>query len=100
MQDSKNVANCNKTALVSMEEEYMRLQIDYTLPNDRTGICTTIDAAEKEFDLYPQVVHKRNDQGGSYCIEFDKELYRASRAPGDFIEKVLKELDIQKCEER
>lgn len=93
------MSNCNRTALVRMEEEYMTLQIDYTHPEDRPIICATIDTVEKEFDIYPQVVHKRNKQGGSFYIEFEKELYCASRTPGEFIEKLLKELGIPKCEE-
>jgi len=94
--NSKN----NRTAIVSMEEEYMRLQIDYTLPEDRTVICTTIDKVEKELDLYPEVIHKRNENGGSYFIEFDKDIYMSTRLPGEFIEKLLKELQIEHCEER
>ncbi len=96
MSNSKN----NRTAIVSMEEEYMRLQIDYTLPEDRTVICTTIDKVEKELDLYPEVIHKRNENGGSYFIEFDKDIYMSTRLPGEFIEKLLKELQIEHCEER
>ena len=78
----------------------MRLQIDYTLPEDRTVICTTIDKVEKELDLYPEVIHKRNENGGSYFIEFDKDIYMSTRLPGEFIEKLLKELQIEHCEER
>jgi len=93
--NSKN----NRTAIVSMEEEYMRLQIDYTLSEDRTKICSTIDAIEKELDLYPEVIHKRNENGGSYFIEFAKDIYISSRLPGEFFEKLLKALGIEHCEE-
>ena len=96
MSNSKN----NRTAIVSMEEEYMRLQIDYTLPEDRTIICSTIDKVEKEFDLYPEVIHKRDKNGGSYFIEFSKDIYTSSRLPGEFIENLLKTLAIEHCEER
>ena len=78
----------------------MRLQIDYDLTNDRTEICSTIDNLEKELSLYPEVIHKRNENGGSYYIEFSKDIYTSSRLPGEFIEKLLKALAIEHCEER
>ena len=96
MSNSKN----NRTAIVSMEEEYMRLQIDYVLSSDRTEICSTIDSVEKELEIYPEVIHKRDKSGGSYFIEFSKDIYTSSRLPGEFIEKLLKALSIEHCEER
>jgi len=96
------VSNSKKSriAIVSMEEEYMRLQIDYSPSSDRTEICSTVDTIEKEFDLYPEVIHKRDKNGGSYFIEFSKDIYTSSRLPGEFIEKLLKALAIEHCEER
>lgn len=98
--NSKNMATNGRVAVVSMEEEYMRLQIDYADSEDRTIICSTIDQVEKELDIYPEVMHKRNEQGGTYYIEFEKELYTTSRLPGEFIEKLLKDLHIERCEDR
>lgn len=90
----------SKTAIVSMEEEYMRLEINYTQSDERTQICATIDDIEKELDLYPEVIHKRNDNGGNYYIEFDKDTYMTTRLPGEFIDKVLHALGIEHCEKR
>ena len=90
----------SRIAIVSMEEEYMRLQIDYSPSSDRTEICSTVDTIEKEFELYPEVIHKRDKNGGSYFIEFSKDIYTSSRLPGEFIEKLLKALAIEHCEER
>jgi len=93
------VSNSKRLASVNMEEEYMRLQIDYTQDEDRTIICSHIDTIEKELDTHPEVIHKREkDGGGSYYIEFSKEVYSQSRIPGKFIEKILKILDIDHCE--
>ncbi len=99
MSNSKTTATNNRTAIVNMEEEYMRLQIDYIEPEDRTEICANIDSIEKELDLYPEVIHKRNENGGTYFVEFDKDIYLSSRIAGDFIEKLLKALSIEHCEE-
>lgn len=98
--NSKNMATNGRVAVVSMEEEYMRLQIDYANSEDRPLICSTLDKIEKELNIYPEVVHKRNDNGGTYYIEFEKELYTTTRLPGEFIEKILKELSIEHCEDR
>jgi len=99
-QKGYSVSNSKRLAYVNMEEEYMRLQIDYTDNEDRTIICSTIDKVERDLDAHPEVIHKRNgDNGGSYFIEFSKEIYSHSRIPGEFIEKLLKELNIDHCEE-
>jgi len=97
--NSKEVAPKGRVATVYMEEEYMRLQIDYPASDDRTTVCSAIDKIEKELEIYPEVVHKRNDSGGSYFIEFSKDLYTSSRLPGEFIDKILQALSIDHCQE-
>jgi len=93
------VSNCKRIAYVNQEEEYMRLQINYSLSEDRTTICSTIDSVEREFDIHPEVIHQRDKSGGgTYCIEFSKEIYSNTRIPGEFIEKLLKDLEISHCE--
>ncbi len=99
-QKGYGVSNSKRVACVNMEEEYMRLQIDYSENEDRTIICSTIDEIERELDAHPEVIHKRDKNGGgTYFVEFSKEIYSHSRIPGEFIEKVLKALDIDHCEE-
>jgi hypothetical protein len=94
------VSNSKRIATVNMEEEYMRLQIDYTENEDRAIICNIIDEIERELDAHPEVIHKRDKvSGGTYYIEFSKEIYSHSRTPGEFIDKVLKKLNIDHCEE-
>jgi len=94
-----SVSNSKRVASVNMEEEYMRLQIDYSDCEDRTIICSNIDSIERELDAHPEVIHKREkDGGGTYYVEFSKEVYSHSRIPGEFIEKLLKVLNIEHCE--
>ena len=93
------MSKSNRTATVQMEEGYMSLSIDYIEKSDRPSICDTIGDVEHELDIYPEVNHKRNKNGGTFNIEFSEEVYIHSRTPGEFIEKVLHKLDISKCEE-
>ena len=89
----------DRCARVMMEEEYMTLLIEYTNKNDRTVICDEIAKVEEKFDVHPEVVHKREkDGGGSFTIEFSKDIYTHSRIPGEFIESVLHDLGIEHCE--
>ena len=94
------MSNCKRIARVEMEEEYMRLIIDYTQTEDRTTICSNIDAIERELDVHPEVIHNRDKEhdGGTYYIEFSKDIYTNTRIPGDFFNKLLKDLEIEKCE--
>jgi hypothetical protein len=83
-----------------MEEEYMTLVIDYKNKEDRKVICDKIAQEEEAFDVHPEVMHKRDkDGGGSFTIEFSRDIYTHSRIPGEFIEKLLKDLNIEHCEE-
>ncbi len=90
-----------RSAIVQMEEEYMALTIDYTKKEDRTTICDKIAELEEKFHVHPEVIHKRSQSGGgSFTVEFSKDIYTHSRIPGEFIQTLLNELQIKHCEER
>ena len=89
----------NREATVIMEEGYMRIHIEYTNPESRSLICDAIGEIELEMDVHPEVLHRRLEkEGGTFSVEFSGETYICSRTSGEFIEKLLKRLDIQKCE--
>jgi len=89
----------DRTARVMMEEEYMTLVVEYKNKQDRSTICDNIGNIEEKYDVHPEVIHQRlKDGGGNFSIEFSKEIYTNSRIPGEFIEDVLKSLNIEHCE--
>jgi len=89
----------NRHAKVVMEEGYMRLSIEYTNPKSRLIICDTVDKIEKDMNVHPEVLHRRIDEEkGAFSIEFSGEDYVCTRTSGEFIERVLKDLDIEKCD--
>jgi len=92
------VSKSKRNAVVRMEEGYMNLNIEYRDKEDRAIICDTIGDIEHELNVYPEVVHKRDKEGGTFTIEFSEEVYVHSRIPGEFIEKVLHKLGIEHCE--
>jgi hypothetical protein len=88
-----------RTACVRMEEGYMRVAIDYTDTTYRSEICKAIGQVEKELNVTPEVVHKRvGENSGSFNIEFGGDDYVCSRVAGDFIDKIIKKLNITTCE--
>ena len=93
------MSKSKRIASVQMEEGYMCLSIEYIAKEDRTVICDSIADIEHELDVYPEVTHKRAKEGGTFNVEFSEELYVHSRTPGEFIEKVLSKLNIEKCQE-
>jgi len=89
----------NRSARVMMEEEYMTLVITYKNKEDRSFICDTIGDIEEKYNVHPEVIHQRLvDGGGSFSVEFSKDIYTNSRIPGEFIEDTLKALDINECD--
>jgi len=89
----------NRQATVMMEEGYMRIHIEYTSPESRSLICDMIGEVEMEMDVHPEVLHRRlGETGGTFSVEFSGENYISTRISGEFIESVLKKLDIEKCE--
>jgi hypothetical protein len=86
-------------ASVLMEEGYMRIHIEYTNPESRSLICDTIGEVEMEMDVHPEVIHRRLEkEGGTFSVEFSGETYICSRTSGEFIETLLKKLNITECE--
>lgn len=89
----------NRHAKVVMEEGYMRLSIEYTNPASRAIIFNTIGAIEEKMGVHPEVIHRKiSDEKGAFSVEFSGEDYICTRTSGEFIEKVLKELNIEKCD--
>lgn len=83
-----------------MEEGYMRLSIEYTNPASRTIIFNTIGAIEDAMGIHPEVIHRKiSDDKGAFSVEFGGNEYICGRECGEFIEEVLKELNIDKCDD-
>ena len=90
---------CKKTAVVRMEEGYMRLTIEYNDPTYKSEICKSIADLEKKLDIYPEILYKKGNKETWFCsIEFSGDEYICSRTCGDFIEELLHTLNIEKCE--
>ncbi|NEW60006.1 hypothetical protein GSY74_01805 [Sulfurovum sp. bin170] len=88
----------NATAVVRMEEGYMRLTLEYDDPTFKTDICKYVGEAEKDLEIYPEVLHRRdNPKKWFTSIEFSGDDYICSRSCGDFIEMVVSGLGIKKC---
>ena len=89
----------DKCAIVKMEEGYMRMTIEYTDPSSRLVICNEIGKVEEEMNLYPEVIHRRlSETSGTFSIEFSGEEYICQRTSGEFIETILKKLNIKQCD--
>ncbi len=89
----------DKCATIKMEEGYMRMTIEYTDQASRSIICDRIGEVEKEMGIYPEVLHRRvTEDSGKFNIEFSGEEYVCQRTSGEFVEKILKKLDIKKCD--
>jgi hypothetical protein len=90
----------NRCASVKMEEGYMRATIEYTESSCRSIICDAIDEVEREMDIHPEVIHRRlKGEAGTFCVEFGGcEDYNEQRESGEFIEILLKKLEITQCD--
>ena len=89
----------NMCASVKMEEGYMRISIEYTDPSSRSTICDAIGDVEIDLNMHPEVFHRRlEDNKGIFGIEFSGNDYVCQRSSGEFIEAVLKKLDIKECD--
>ncbi len=89
----------NRHAKVAMEEGYMRLSIEYTNPASRTIIFNTIGAIEEAMGIHPEVIHRKiSEDKGAFSVEFGGEDHVCSRESGEFIERVLQELNITDCD--
>ena len=86
------------TAIVRMEEGYMRMTIQYEELSYKSEICKVISALEQKLDIYPEVIHRRDHEKKGFCsVEFSGEDYICSRTCGEFVEALISELDIKEC---
>jgi hypothetical protein len=82
-----------------MEEGYMRMAVEYTDPSSRSIIYDEISHVEDEMDLHPEVIHRRiSETSGTISVEFSGEEYICQRTSGEFIEAILKKLNIKHCD--
>ncbi len=87
-----------RVANVRMEEAYMRLIIEYHNPVEKAEICRNVTLLEQKFDIYPEVIHRRENKKECFStVEFSGGDYICSRTCGDFIEELLKNLNIREC---
>ena len=87
-----------RTAVIRMEEGYMQVTIRYNNPKYKSEICRTISHIEDKMNLYPEVLHRRDDQKKGFCtVEFSGDEYTHSRACGEFIEGLIRKLGIEEC---
>ncbi|HHB94176.1 MAG TPA: hypothetical protein ENK88_03435 [Campylobacterales bacterium] len=90
---------CTKTAVVRMEEGYMRLTIQYNDPTYKSEICKDIAGLEQKLDIYPEVIYRKDSVDKWSCsIEFSGDEYICSRTCGEFIETLIHDLGINECE--
>jgi hypothetical protein len=86
----------NTTAIVRMEEGYMRLTLEYINPEFKIEICKKIAKIEMDLKIYPEVIHRRDsDEKCFTSIEFSGDDYTCDRTCGEFIEKIVTELGIK-----
>jgi hypothetical protein len=87
-------------AYIRMEERYEGLNILFgSNAQEKNKVCKVIDEVKKETGLTPFIFDKisndRTDIQAIY-IEFHDDVHRTG---GDFFEKVLHKLGIEKCED-
>ena len=91
---------CNEIeAHIRMEERYQGLSLVFAMDEAvKSDIITAIDEAKKETGQTPFIFEKisndRKDLHAMY-IEFRDDIHREG---GEFLTKVLKKLNIDKCE--
>jgi len=81
---------------VKMEENYMRMSVDYNNNESKKRIHDTIEIIEKKMQLFPSVIRRAiSDTAGNFSIEFETE--GLGREAGEFCEALMDELGISKC---
>jgi len=87
-------------AYVRMEERYEGLNILFqSCEEEKNKVCKVIDEVKKETGLTPFIFDKiSNDRADiqAIYIEFHDDVHRTG---GDFFERVLSKLNIDKCED-
>ena len=87
----------NKCAMVRMEEMYIRVTIDYGNKEFKKQIEDAIEEIGKEMDISPFIIERKvADDCGNFALEFEHD--GECRDAGNFIEKLLKVLKIDRCE--
>ncbi|HHD82402.1 MAG TPA: hypothetical protein ENK94_04340 [Campylobacterales bacterium] len=85
-------------ACVRMEEGYMRATIDYSDLSYKSKITQAITSVEQRLDVHPEVINRKDDEVSGYLtVEFSGDDYTCNRNSGEFITKLLDELDISEC---
>jgi hypothetical protein len=88
----------NVTAIVRMEEGYMRLTLEYKSPEFKMEVCKNIAELEADLKIYPEVLHRRDSDEKSFTsVEFSGEDYTCDRTCGEFIDKVIRKFGIKQC---
>ena len=86
----------NVTAMVRMEEGYMRLTLEYMNPMFKTNICKNIAKVESNLKMYPEVLHRYDSEEKCFTsVEFSGDDYTCDRTCGEFIDEVVQGLGIQ-----
>lgn len=89
----------NTKACVRMEEGYMRATINYDDLEYASTVKKAIESVENALKIYPEVIQRKDSSSTGYLtVEFSGEEYIRSRNSGEFIQQLLKELDISECE--
>ena len=88
-----------KNAILRMEENYMRLTIEYSDPNYKNEICKNITLLENNLKVYPEVIHRKDREDDFFTsIEFSGDTYICDRTCGEFLEGLLEKLNIKNCD--
>jgi len=86
----------NVTAIVRMEEGYMRLTLEYMNPIFKTEICKSIAGVEQSLNIYPEVLHRYDGQKKCFTsVEFSGDDYTCDRTCGKFIDELVHRLGIK-----
>ena len=85
----------NGTAVVRMEEMYLRLTIEFDNEEYQEKISNAMTETQKELNIKPisVIVRKINDVAGNVSAEFDVEC--ENREAGKFFDRVLEKLGIE-----
>jgi hypothetical protein len=90
------MANSEIKAYYRQEERYIGLSLEFCKDNDscRIDILNKIEELKKELKMTPDVFE--NNQRNSVYVEFGDDY---DKDAGEFLEALLKKLDIEKCED-
>lgn len=89
------IKGCVK-ATHTMEERYASLMIEYSNLDAKRTICNAINDIIAEQKIAPSIIiSPKTTETGSYTIEFHDDYDKKS---GPFFEKLLKILEIDRCE--